>query len=385
MTSPRRARILFYVQHLLGIGHQTRAATITRAMQRHGLQVIYVSGGFAETDQNLGGAEIIQLPPVRTADAAFSTMLDASGNAIDEAWEEERRTALLAAFESASPDALLIESFPFGRRRFRFELIPLLEAAADRIPVAASVRDILVAKSDPKRTQWVIDTVERYFDRVIVHGDPSVAELGETFSGADAIADRTYYSGYVTTSGVCCADGPRTGVIVSAGGGAVGGPIMHAAIAARPLSRLSQAPWRLITGPNLPESERMGLDMSSGVTIDTYLEDFRGILCNAAVSVSQAGYNTIMDLFAARTRSVLVPFSRHGETEQSYRAALLARRGQFHVVAEENLTPNSLAAAIDSSLDSPPPDPAGIDLNGASRTAELMAELATGRAFPAPL
>jgi predicted glycosyltransferase len=385
MNPPHRGRVFFYVQHLLGVGHQARAAAITRALQRQGMHVIYVSGGFAETRHDLGGAEFIQLPPVRAADATFGTMIDASGQPIDAAWENHRRDALLAAFRNAQPDALLIESFPFGRRRFRFELLPLLETATKHVPVAASVRDILVAKKDPKRTQWIVDTVREFFNMVIVHGDPQITELGDSFDGAAAFSERIQYSGYVAPPAMRDFDEERSGVVVSAGGGAVGGPLLHGSLAARPLSRLSRAHWRLITGPNLPKSDREALKLPPGVTVDTYRKDFRSILCNVALSVSQAGYNTVMDLFTTRTRSVLVPFSRHGETEQSHRAALLSRRGGFQVVAENNLTPTVLAAAIDAAIDAPPPDPSKIDLNGATRTAELMAELATGRPFPSRL
>ncbi len=42
------ARVFFYVQHLLGIGHQRRDATLTRAMQDAGLdhdEVLVSAGG----------------------------------------------------------------------------------------------------------------------------------------------------------------------------------------------------------------------------------------------------------------------------------------------------------------------------------------------------
>lgn len=376
----RRAapRVFFYVQHLLGIGHQARAARITRAMRRQGFDVFYVSGGFAETGFDLGGATVIQLPPTRAADATFDTLLDANGAPIDAAWEATRREALLDAFKTTEPDALLIESFPFGRRRFRFELLPLLEEAQGRVPVAASVRDILVAKDDPKRTRWIVDTVNTYFDTVIVHGDPRVVTLDVTFPGADAIGGRIRYSGYVAPESRLDTDGERAGVVVSAGGGAVGGPLLRASLAARPLSCLSRAPWRLITGPNLPKSDRTGLKTPQGVTIDTYVENFNGFLCSVAVSVSQAGYNTVMDLMVSRTKSVLVPFSQHGETEQSVRATLMARRGLFQMLPEQDLTPNALAEAIDAAHDGPAPHPSDIDLEGAAMTARIMSELATG-------
>ena len=38
-------RVFFYVQHLLGIGHLRRAATLARAMAAGGFDVLLVSGG----------------------------------------------------------------------------------------------------------------------------------------------------------------------------------------------------------------------------------------------------------------------------------------------------------------------------------------------------
>ncbi len=42
MSAPK---VLFYVQHLLGIGHLKRATTLARAMNDLGLKVTLVSGG----------------------------------------------------------------------------------------------------------------------------------------------------------------------------------------------------------------------------------------------------------------------------------------------------------------------------------------------------
>ena len=379
MTVTRRARVMFYVQHLLGVGHQARAAALTRAMQSRGLKVGYVSGGFNEIAHDLGGAELIQLPPARTADATFTTLLDGAGRPTDAAWEDRRRRALLDAFDAIAPDVVLIESFPFGRRRFRFELLPLLDAARGHAAIAASVRDILVERDDPQRTRWIVETLNHYFDAVIVHGDPDIATLGDSFAGAAAIAGLIRYSGYVANGPPLRRTARGDEVVVSAGGGAVGGPLLRTALAARPLTRRPDAPWRLFTGPNLPNAERTALVAAPGVTIETFHADFNDILSAAAVSISQAGYNTVMDLLMTRTRAVLVPFAAAGETEQSRRAKILAERGYFQVVPEANLSPESLAAAIERAHQAPPPDPAAIDFNGAAQSAKIIAELAAGR------
>jgi predicted glycosyltransferase len=370
---------MVHVQHLLGIGHQMRAAAIVRAMRAGGLEVTCVSGGEAGGMPDLGGAPLVQLPPVRAADASFGRLVDARGRDIDDAWRESRRAALLDAFREASPDVLLVESFPFGRWQFRFELIPLLRAArAGGVAVAASVRDILVEKNKPGRQEKIVAILREYFDAVLVHGDEALVPFGATFSAAGDIADLIRYTGYVAPSVPDAApEGPGKGeVVVAAGGGAVGGKLLSTALAARPLTVMAEAPWRLITGPNLPPEDRAKLVETQGVTVEALRQDYRDVLSRAALSVSQAGYNTIMDILVTGVRAVLVPFAAEGETEQALRARLLAERGRVQVADEAGLTPQTLAAAIDKALSHPAPALDGLSLDGAAETARAVLGLA---------
>jgi predicted glycosyltransferase len=374
-------RVMVYVQHLLGIGHQMRAAAIVRAMQSHGLAVVCVSGGEAGFMPDLGGARLIQLPPVRAADASFRTLLDGAGVEIDDSWRDHRRDALMRAFAECRPDVLLVESFPFGRWQFRFELIPLLQAARQAgVKAAVSVRDILVAKNQPKRLAATVGILRDYFDAVLVHGDESLVRFGATFGAASEIAGLIAYTGYVAPDPPAADPiGPGEGeVVVAAGGGAVGGALLRTAIDARPLSELAEAPWRLITGPNLPAAERAALKPPAGITVEVLRDDYREVLARAALSVSQAGYNTVMDILVSGARAVLVPFSAGGETEQGLRARLLAERGRVQIVEEAGLSPESLAAAVNRAAGGPPPAASDFALDGARRTARIIAAM-TGK------
>ncbi len=372
------ATVMVYVQHLLGIGHQMRAAAIIRAMQASGLDVTCVSGGEPGGMPDLGGARLIQLPSLRAADASFRRLVDDAGRELDEAGRARRRTALLAAFAEIRPAALLIESFPFGRWQFRFELLPLLQAARESgVRVASSVRDILVEKNEPDRLDKVVAILRQSFDAVLVHGDPRLVPFAATFGAADRIADLIRYTGYVASAPPACApDGPGAAeVVVAAGGGAVGGALLQAALAARPMTRLAAAPWRLITGPNLPRDERAALTAPDGVIIETLRSDYREILSRAAVSVSQAGYNTVMDVLVTGVRAVLVPFSNSTETEQTRRARLLAAQGRVQMLPEEDLSPAALANAIEAAATTPPPRALTFDLDGAAGTARIVGQL----------
>lgn len=374
-------RVLFHVQHLLGIGHIKRAAAIARAAARAGHEVTVAAGGAPVPGIDFGDARIVQLPPATAADATFKVLLDEAGRPIDDAWRERRRRRLLELFEATRPDVVLIELFPFGRRPFRFEFLPLLDAATARVPrpaVACSVRDILVAKSKPGRNEEIVETVRTRFDAVLVHGDPRIVPFETTFPLATEIADHIRYTGYV-----CDAGGPEAPpgdgdgeVVVSVGGGSVGEPLVRAAMAARPLSAARDRTWRILAGPNLPGGiEALRAAAPEGVVVEPNRPDFRSLLSRCAASISQAGYNTVMDLLAARAPAVVVPFAAERESEQATRANVLAERGWLRVVDETGLDPTILAGALDAVLGRKPGTVGDIDLDGAARTASELANL----------
>jgi predicted glycosyltransferase len=378
-------RVAFYVQHLLGIGHHRRAERLARGLTAHGLELVVLAGGTTVAGEDWGGARVVRLPAVRADGVDFKGLVDDRDRPIDDAWRAVRRDALLAAVAAARPDALLLEGFPFARRQFRFELLPLLDWAAIQQPrplVVSSIRDILVEKPDPKRVAEVVATIARAIDHVLVHGDPTVIRLEATFPGAAAIADRLSYTGYVSAPAPVRANGARHDVVVSVGGGAVGVELLLAAARARALSRARDLPWRLITGPMMPDAQADAVRAAAppGVTVERHRADFQRLLGDAVLSISQAGYNTVLDLLQGGPRMVLVPFAAAGETEQTLRAQLLADAGRAVVVREAGLTPERLADAVDRALAAPPPATLAVDCDGAAASARLIGQWLAARA-----
>lgn len=351
-------RVFFHVQHLLGIGHLQRAATLARALRAAGFEVTLASGGMP-----VQGIEVLQLPAASSPD--FRVLLDEHGRPVDEAWKRRRAAALLAAYRKTRPQILLIELFPFGRRQLRFELLPLLDEARrhKRPLVVCSVRDLL--QPNPAKEDEALECFERYFDRLLVHADPRIVTLERSFAKAARLAGKLYYTGYVVEQGEDEGDAGAGEVLVSAGGGAVGRRLMETAMAARALSSLGSLTWRLFTRELAAREEQ-------GLVIGPPRKDFRLRLRNCALSVSQAGYNTVAETLQARARALLVPFARGGEVEQTLRARLFAERGLVHLLEESELAPASLAAAVDRAAAAPRPSAAAVDLDGARASAELV-------------
>ena len=344
-------RVMFYVQHLLGIGHLKRAALIARAMADAGLEVSVALGGREVPGVDFGGCARILLPSAHAADGTFKTLLDEAGQPIDDAWRDNRLARLILEYESLRPHVLILELFPFGRRMFSFELLPLLTAArASPAPprIVCSMRDILVRKPDGERNRKLVAFARRWFDRILIHGDPKLVPIEASFPEMIELADRLTYTGYVVENDALAAlpTGSPLGdgeVIVSVGGGAVGLPLLRLAVEAKPLSRLADRTWRLITGPNLPDDAFAALAWSppSGVIVERWRADLPALFRSCAVSISQAGYNTVMDLLRARARAVLVPFATDAETEQALRAQVLAARGLAVIVDTAQLSPKN--------------------------------------------
>ncbi|MGE3905794.1 MAG: glycosyltransferase family protein [Reyranellaceae bacterium] len=377
-------RVFFYCQHLLGIGHLRRAATLARALALAGHEVTLVSGGEPVPHLDCQPAKLVQLDPVRAVDKFFKVLVDAWGEKIDDAFKAARAERLVALFERERPDVVLTEMFPFGRRQLRFELVPLLEAAKAapwRPRIASSVRDILVMSPKPERIDEMLGLVETYYDAVLVHGDRALIPFDATFAPAARIADRLVYTGYVVDTGE-----PRRGpdapghgeIIVSAGGGAVSEPLLEAAMAARELTALKDRTWRLLVGHNLPQErfERLRRAAPAGVVVERARGDFVTLLANAELSISQGGYNTVMETLKFGRRAVVVPYAGGLETEQTLRAELLGRRGLIQIVDETTMTPQSMADAVARALAGP--ELAGrlsVDLDGMRKSVQAIGAL----------
>jgi predicted glycosyltransferase len=371
-------RVLFYVQHLLGVGHLRRAALLCEALVKAGLDVHMVLGGEAVPSISFSGASSHYLSAIRVENADFATLVDSTGHPLSDATRNARRDQLLALAAQIRPAAIITELYPFGRRQMRFELRPLLDWAQQQRPrpqLICSLRDIVQQRS-PAREEETLQLINRHYNRVWAHGDPRFAPLDASYGLTPKLGLRLHYTGYIAPAAP--APRPRHGVIVSAGGGAVGLRLLQAAIAAHRAGLLPNRPWTLITGPNLPQVDfdrLQGSLHSPELQLVRFCSDFISRLAGAELSISQAGYNTVMDLLVSQVPAVLVPYIGSGETEQTSRARQLADVGRVSIADEAGLCAQSLSQAAQRALKTGLQDVSSpeLRLNGArDATADLL-------------
>ena len=384
-------RIMFYCQHVLGIGHLVRSAEIVRELARDSHVLLVTGGEIPDGFRFPENIDTLQLTPLKASPDFSSLQLCDFSRSLEET-RAIRRTLLLQAFNEFKPDVLVTELFPFGRKHFRFELLPLLERARSqksrRTLVVSSVRDILVARKDQEEyEQRVCSLVNSFYDLVLVHGDEKFLKLDESFSRVTDLRCPVAYTGYVAQQSKPDAgksydppmvDQSRPAIIVSNGSGQylTGQMLLENLLRAAHLLQ-GQIPheFRFFAGPLMPEETYNSLQTlaaaSGNVRLSRYTPDLAAVLKRAELSVSMGGYNTVMDILSAGVRALVYPVTSNGDQEQSVRAEKLARMGVLDLIGPEELAPEKLAQKLAAALRNEPTRLA-LNRDGAANSALLL-------------
>ncbi len=364
-------RIMFYCQHILGMGHLVRSMEIVHGLIKD-FQVCFINGGEVVPGFDIPpSVEVVNLPAIKT-DAEFQELQVVNSLQSIEEIQEIRKNRLLAIFEQFKPDCLIIELFPFGRRRFSFELIPLLEQvqlAGRSTKVVCSLRDIVVTKQDQSRHEAkVCKLINQYFDMLLVHGDPKFVKLEESFSRVSELNCEMHYTGYVVQSPPKCSDvdedmliaNPKKPIIlVSIGGGRFGHELLECVLETGPLlEKVLPHQIQIFTGPFMPDEKFLQLqEMALGktnITVQRYTSQFLAYMRKADLSISMSGYNTTMNILTTGVRAMILPFTGNQDQEQRIRAEKLEELGVVEVIRPDDLKRDYFAKKIVDCLNKKP-------------------------------
>lgn len=379
-----RPTLLFYCQHAMGMGHLVRSLALADALSQS-FRVVLINGGELPACLPLPRTiEIINLPPLRLAEGQLISC--DNRYSVTQA-QDVRLDRILNSLRWLRPEVLLIELYPFGRKKFEFELLPLLENAKTHTGfaplVVCSLRDILVSsRSDQqKHEERVVSLANRWFDAILVHSDFGFACLDESFDPRTRLIPSVHHTGFVVGKKQKLprdrsSNGP---IVVSAGGGHYGFQLFSSAIEAHALLSETESPtMKVVAGPFLPEAQWKDLCVAAegrrGVTLVRSVPDLYSELSQARASISQCGYNTAMEIIQAQVPALVVPFADGGEDEQLKRGRRLEALGAMRVLEQKELTPNRLAEEI-SNLINFQPRTAHLNLDGARRSTEILSDL----------
>ncbi|PLZ26690.1 glycosyl transferase [Fischerella thermalis WC542] len=382
-------KLMFYCQHILGMGHLVRSMEIVRGLTKD-FHICFINGGEVIPEfQVPSGVEVVNLPAIKT-DPEFKEL-----QVVDHAFtltevQEIRKNLLLSILDKFQPDILMIELFPFGRRRFSFELIPMLEkvqASQSSTKVVCSLRDIVVTKQNQARhEEKVCKLINQYFDLLLVHSDPKFVSLEETFSRIQDFNYQVYYTGYVvqkTSENPVFSDedkeiieSEQPLILVSVGGGRFGHELLDCVVKTAPLlEKIIPHNIQVFTGPFIPDEKFQELqtlkENSNNLRIRRYTPYFLNYMQKADLSISMSGYNTTLNILTTGVRAMILPFTGNNDQEQTIRSQKLNALGITKTIYPQDLQPDIFAWRIISYLEKQI-NKIKFDFNGVENTAKFL-------------
>jgi len=368
------------------MGQLVRSLALGASLSEH-FRVMLLNGGRMPKGLVIpAGVQVINLPPLGIDET--NQLVSHDKRISVERALDRRKKMIRTCFDNLRPAVVVLELFPFGRKKFAVELRPLLETAhADdrRSFIVCSLRDIFGSEKSiqQKYDDRAAMLANQFLDLVLVHSDPSFAHFDESFHPSVPLKVPVIHTGFVVPRSTPGTAVPRSRkrIVVSAGGGSVGEPLLRTAIEAqRYLEDDPEIEMKLIAGPFLPDDAWSALRAMARAKpqlnvvrcVNNLCDELRG----AAVSISQAGYNTCLDVVRAGAPALLVPFVRGTDYEQQKRALRLQRLGAAEVMDQETLNPARLAATIRELMNRTMAKPQ-LDLDGAKRSTQIIASMVT--------
>ena len=373
MGQTTRRKILFYCQSLVGIGHLTSSLQVIRELLSHSDVDLIYGGQSVPQMPELAGFRHLRLPTILIDSATNELMVPDEDFSLEQIWK--LRKSKIEQFVTWPYDALIIEFFPFGRRRLKKEimhLFALFNQASPKAPIFSFVREILVPEP-PEIEQRIVDLIQKHIHTVFIRGDQNIVRFEETFAMTAKIKDRIRYIGYVSQPATIRWPVRENKIIVSQGGGEIGMVMLRAAILTAPL--LKDYRFIIVTSSRASELEKSSLKKlvsSANVEIVPFLENFQSHLLTAALSVSLGGDNTLMDVISTRTPALAFPYT--GNSEQLLRIERLSQIGFVGQLSLDDLVPEQFCKRIKTALGKPYPKQK-IAINGSVNMSREITEI----------
>jgi predicted glycosyltransferase len=371
-------KVMFYCQHILGMGHLIRSVEIVRGLIPD-FQICFVNGGQVIPEFEFPPEiEVVNIPAVKT-DSEFQELAPVDDNLTMAEVEAIRTKMLLETCDRFQPDILIIELFPFGRRRFSFELIPLMEKAkAMGTKIVSSVRDIVVTKQDQQRhEEKVCRLINKYFDLLLIHGDPNFIKLNLSFSRIDDLNCPVHYTGYVVQPiPKPQAINKQPLILVSVGGGRFGHDLLECVAHTAPILK-AKIPHHIqvFTGAFSPDEVLAKLQQITknldNITCDRYTPNLLNYMQQADLSIGMSGYNTTMNILSTGVKAMMMAFQGNNDKEQETRLKKLDSLGRVKMIHTEDLQPEIFAEQIISYLQQEKTE-LSLNLNGVDNTGEYI-------------
>lgn len=390
-------KVLLYSHDTFGLGHLRRNLAIaSHLLQRNRPFAARLLTGspVAASWPMPAGLEVQPLPPViKTGQEEYSARDRTTSFALVKA---RREKLILESVMRYRPDIFLVDHAPAGMKGELLEALAFIRAEMPETRIVLGLRDILDSP-EYVRKLWRDEGIHRLltttYDHILVYGSRHLFDAVREYAMPLVVAAKTSYCGYIVESGAEAAAVPigetsvpvptarRPEILVTAGGGGDGFPLMHAYLRALDAMPHHAAQSLLVTGPLMDAEQRGALERAASrrpdVRVAIQTPELTKLIRAADLVVAMCGYNTTAEILATRKPAILVPRAAP-RAEQRLRASMIGKLGLAWVVRPEEDLVVRLSDMLQGFLAGERPQHSAwmrVDLSGTQRVGDALDEL----------
>lgn len=376
-------KVLMYSHDSYGLGHLRRTLALAEefvARDADTSVLILTGSTVSGTFRMSPGIDLLKLPSaVKVASGVYEpSRMQVSFDTL----KKLRSRLILSAAETFEPDAFVVDKAPLGMKR---EVYPTLRFLRRQRPSTLTVLGLRDVMDEPWRIRrnWreghITPAIEELYDTILVYGPREIYDPLPEYGLSESTLKRCHYVGYVGRRPAPRKSGDpylRPGyVLVTAGGGADGFFLIKNYLDSLRGSKPSFESI-VVTGPLMDDDSRRKIEaLSRGlqVSVTEFRTDMEQLINKAGAVVSMGGYNTTIELLAARKAALIVP-RIEPRLEQLIRAERLASLGLVEMIHPHDLTPARMRGKVEELLLHGPAAVSGVevDLSGARRAIEFV-------------
>jgi predicted glycosyltransferase len=360
------ARVLIYSHDTFGLGHLRRCRAIAHAIVERfkGVSVLIISGSqIAGAYDYRARVDFVKIPSVIKL---YNGEYDSIGEYIDvRDILRMRRLIIQRTAESFEPDLMIVDKAPLG---LKGELEPTLALLSRRgTKLVLGLRDVMDSAQHLEaewRPKAVLEKMERVYDRVWVYGPRRFWNPLKDLKVGQSLAARMHYVGFIQCE-LPASQGrevhalPERYLLVTAGGGGDGSPMMEQVLAAREYDSDNDFPLVLVLGPFMRSENRERVRQRAANLANVHVIDFETkielLLSRAVGVVGMCGYNTFCETLSFDRKALFVPRTQP-RMEQHIRATRASALGLCDMIeGDAAADPLQMAAALRLLPDRPSP------------------------------
>jgi predicted glycosyltransferase len=379
-----RPFITIYCQSLHGAGHYVYGTILGDALTPVGKVTVINAGRSCAGIGPPSAAALLELPGIYRDHRTGALRSEQPDLSLEEI-RNRRRAICERHMEQEPPAVLIVDYFPFQRWESSEEILGMIRLARRTnggAKVICSVRDFPRPASGAEERKRVADTLNGFFDCVLVHGDPDTCLEGEAFQILPDIKIPVVGTGYLARGDVTAPSGNefQRDVVVSCGGGADSREMLQVCIEAwRRVVAGGEDGGRRMTiflGAYLGANDAAAVEAAATGMPSVRILPFGGAYFSALqqgnLSISCAGDNTCSDIMAAGVRAIFIP--SEAVSDQRARAQWMQNLGVGQAIPLGELSAGGLAHAIVEGFRAAPAT-AAVPLDGAEFTARYVKQM----------